>query len=1086
VYAQGASRNRAFVGRTQESSTLAQAWQSARLGRGAVCLISGEPGIGKSRLLTEFAAEAERADASVHWGLAWEAGGAPPYWPWIQILRSVLTVEHARAALNEQAHLAASIAQLVPELVPGRAETASLEPQQARFRLMDAVSTLLLATASRTPVLLILEDLHAADPDSLALLEFLTRQSHTAPLMLVGSYRDSELQRPRTGSLIERVRRNAIPLCLDRLPRDAVREYLWSAGRERPLEQTVTEVFRLTEGHPLYLAELVSLGQTRGGLRGAPSSMRTVIRERAGELPERTRALLAAASVLGRDFEPDALTELVETPLAEVDAALQPALAAGLIEPGSAGRLRFEHILVREVFHELLSLPERRALHERRARRLQERDPGNAELPWAELARHLEESGPGARTRAIAAWQKAAVQADTRAAFDDAALCYSRAIALLDEEGNAQPAARAQLLLQLAAAQIRAGDLDAGRHNSTQAFAIGENSGNTELLADAALTYGSIFTFGNVDARLVRLLQSALSVVSLDDISRRARIQARLAAAMQPAADPSEPIRLARESIQLARRTGDARTILTTLRSAISALMDLGDPAERLTLNQEYVRLAQQLNDSCECMRGYMRMIIDAMELGDAATMDHAIEQYDALAEGLGLPHYQWTAAAFRVMRATTRGEFSAADVALARARRLAERAQDSNASLTLLMQQLALAEMRGDEPQVRELAARLENRCSHLPQSDLYLKPALLAIPLRIGEPLADTDGIDEAYVRRVIQFNDMGAMVSLGEVLAARRDAALAETVYRFLVPHEARCGHWGLLGIRWSGPVARVLGMLAATTGRTAQADAHFAEALGVARRMNARAWIAYITVDWAEAAQPRREERFCALLAEAQSLAQELGMAGLLKRIAACREARTPAAPRIEASPPVAASRAQVPTVDYFRLARDGEVWLCECEGRSFRLRDSRGMQMLARLIADPGNEIHVLDLMGPGDAEQPADAGDSGELLDDRARRDYRRRLETLRSRLEDAEAMNDTAAADAAREEIEQLSDELARAFGLDGRPRRAGSVAERARVNVQRRLKHALERIGKECPAAGRHLDWAVRTGTFCSYQPE
>jgi hypothetical protein len=142
-------------------------------------------------------------------------------------------------------------------------------------------------------------------------------------------------------------------------------------------------------------------------------------------------------------------------------------------------------------------------------------------------------------------------------------------------------------------------------------------------------------------------------------------------------------------------------------------------------------------------------------------------------------------------------------------------------------------------------------------------------------------------------------------------------------------------------------------------------------------------------------------------------------------------------------------------------------------------------MLARLVADRGNEIHVVDLMGPADTDQPADGGDSGELLDERARRDYRQRLETLRTQLEDAEAIHDAAGADAAREEIEHLSDELARAFGLDGRPRRAGSVAERARVNVRRRLKHALERIGKECPAAGRHLDWALRTGTFCSYQP-
>jgi non-specific serine/threonine protein kinase len=107
------------------------------------------------------------------------------------------------------------------------------------------------------------------------------------------------------------------------------------------------------------------------------------------------------------------------------------------------------------------------------------------------------------------------------------------------------------------------------------------------------------------------------------------------------------------------------------------------------------------------------------------------------------------------------------------------------------------------------------------------------------------------------------------------------------------------------------------------------------------------------------------------------------------------------------------------------------------------------------------------------------------MLDERSRREYRRRIAELREELEEAETIHDLAGAEAAREELEQLSAELSRAFGLGGRARRAGSNVERARVNVQRRLKHALERITRECPTAGKHLDWAVRTGSFCSYHP-
>jgi hypothetical protein len=145
-----------------------------------------------------------------------------------------------------------------------------------------------------------------------------------------------------------------------------------------------------------------------------------------------------------------------------------------------------------------------------------------------------------------------------------------------------------------------------------------------------------------------------------------------------------------------------------------------------------------------------------------------------------------------------------------------------------------------------------------------------------------------------------------------------------------------------------------------------------------------------------------------------------------------------------------------------------------------------MQMLARLVAAPGREIHALDLMGASLGEQAVDSGDCGEALDPQARDEYRQRLQSLREQLEEAEGRHDLAAAEAAREEIDLLSAELSRAFGLGGRARRTGSNVERARVNVQRRLKHALERIAKECPAAGKHLDWAIRTGSFCSYQPD
>ena len=170
-------------------------------------------------------------------------------------------------------------------------------------------------------------------------------------------------------------------------------------------------------------------------------------------------------------------------------------------------------------------------------------------------------------------------------------------------------------------------------------------------------------------------------------------------------------------------------------------------------------------------------------------------------------------------------------------------------------------------------------------------------------------------------------------------------------------------------------------------------------------------------------------------------------------------------------------------------RDGQFWTLSFRGRTVRMKDAKGLQDLARLIAQPGREVHVLDLAGA--RTDPAggalrDVGDLGELLDTRARAEYRRRLAELEDDVTDAERCNDLARASRAGAERDFIAAELAAALGLDGRPRRAGDPAERARKAVTARIRLTIGRIDREHPDLGRHLTNAVRTGTTCSYQPE
>jgi hypothetical protein len=271
---------------------------------------------------------------------------------------------------------------------------------------------------------------------------------------------------------------------------------------------------------------------------------------------------------------------------------------------------------------------------------------------------------------------------------------------------------------------------------------------------------------------------------------------------------------------------------------------------------------------------------------------------------------------------------------------------------------------------------------------------------------------------------------------------------------------------------GPVARGLGLAAAACGRAAAAARHFEDALVRVEQLDAAPYRARIEVDFAAAllrsGGAAGRERAAQLLDAARATAARLGMPGLIA------EADALATP----GPSPAAD-----TAPRFDLRRDGGVWTVRCAGSEFHLKDSRGLQILARLIAEPGREHHVTDLLAP-----PGEHGlveDSGAALDAEAIGQYRERLGELRAELAEAEDWADAGRAERARTEIEALTSELARGTGLGGRARRAGATSEKARINVRRRLVDAIARIGEHSPALADHLTVAVKTGNFCSYQP-
>ena len=357
-----------LVGRDDEMGMLTEALKAAAGGTGRIVLLEGEPGIGKSRLTLELAQEAGVMGMQLLWGGCYEGGGAPAFWPWTQVLRAL--VRHLTD--DERGVAADQLASLLPELANGAPASPPAAPEaDERFRLYQAVVSLLAGVAARQPLMLVIDDLHWADPASLQLLQALSLQTVSLPLLVVSTFRDDEPGAADTlaGPLgvISRhpwTRR----LALRGLSYDAVREVIRETAEIEPPPQLVSAIRARTEGNPFFVAELVRLLESEGGLEegrtlytGIPLGVRDVVRRRLLSLPEASQDILRLAAVIGRDVDFRVLARASEKDAATCAELLEPPLASRLVMPAEEpGVYRFSHALVRETIADDLT-PLRRA-----------------------------------------------------------------------------------------------------------------------------------------------------------------------------------------------------------------------------------------------------------------------------------------------------------------------------------------------------------------------------------------------------------------------------------------------------------------------------------------------------------------------------------------------------------------------------------------------------------------------------------------------------------------------------------------------------------------------------------------------------
>lgn len=1116
-----------FVGRERELAELLAGLDGAFRGEGSVFLVAGEPGIGKTTLAERVAGQAAERGGRVVWSRSWDGGGTAPYWTWAQVVRALsedLDDEVVRAfASPETAHvtlLAPALAERFGDLATSILE---LDSDAGRFYLFDATARFLKHVASAVPLVLVLDDVLAGDRPSLQLLRFLARDVRSSRILVLATYRDTEaIQSSETVEVLSDLVREGQVLDLQALNRKEVGQLIADVAGATPQHGTVTAIHEATGGNPLFVREVTRLLATGGSLdlpRGptvpVPDSVRAVIRRRLAPLSAQAIQVLSAAAVVGRDFDIGLVAAACDFPNDRVLAALADAVDLGFVGEAaeSVGTYRFSHPLMREAIYEGLPIPVRVQMHQRVGVALERLHGTDTTSYIGELAYHFARAAPiGESARAGEYARRAGDRAMSAFAYEEGVTQYRRALDTLAVGADGDAALRCELLLRLGRAQARAGEYPEAKKTFLVAGEVARELDDAELLARAALGFGEPQVEGGlVDRQLIALLEDAIEGLNPEDSALRARVMARLSLELTFSDEAALRESLSLEAIDMARRLGDVVALCAALRARWLARWGPDGLEERTALAEEHLTLARDTGDREIELLARARRITCSVEAGDGAAAAVDIAAHAALAEELRMPYYAWVAATMRAGRALLAGSFDQVEP-------LAEEALDClrgrpNAYHAHLNH---LTMLRWEQGRLDELRESWQTLVERFPQL-AFAHAWLCLTAAEGGREEAARAGLRE-LVEAIPGLPRNGIWlpaVALASLTAARlEDRYAAAALYPLLrpyagravvlpMPHPAVC----------FGSAALYLGLLATVARDWDTAEGHFEDAVLSHRRLAAKPFLARTYAEYAGMLIGRGHaadrDRACALLDQAAAIAVAVGMRQLEGRIETLRPAAAPAAataPSAAATASPASGRAPAavaaPARHLFR--REGEYWTVAHEGSVVRLRDTKGVRCLARLLASPGRDLPAVELEAwdaaasspgaspvgqsahPDGVDSRLDLGDAGAWLDDQAKADYRDRIEDLRAELDEAEGFNDPGRAARAREELDFLMQELARAVGLGGRDRRAASHAERARLNVSRAIRAAMRTLAEDHPSLADHLSVTVRTGRFCSYRPD
>ena len=1011
----------ALLGRDQQLARLTAHLGRLCEGERATILVSGEAGIGKTSLIRAAVAHAAGQGARVAWGTCIDVDGAPGYWPWTQALVGLVR----EIGLDEAGRRAGDDAALLGSIIPlfggpSHPETSARD----RLLLMDAAGRFLDAVAADRPVVVVLDDLQWADDSSLSLFDFVARAPRRAPVALVAAYRHDELPaaiHARVGEVVSR----AEHLHLTGLDADAVATLVHDLAGDADAA-TAAAIHQRTGGHPFFVRELALLSRLDSEAP-VPVAVRDAIDRRIARLPAPTLEVLEVLAVLGTALLPDVVAAAVGQATSDVEAAAAVAVRAGVLTQ-RGDDVVFVHDLLRETLDERITGRRRAALHQAIGAALEERRRRGADVAPGAITHHfiaaVPVDGPARATR----WALAAAAADLRSlAFVEAAGHLRRLrAALADVAVTVDDRQLVEVLLAEADAHARAGNLIEARGLLHHASDVADRAQDPVAVTRVALALtglGAQFAARRDD--IVRRLDHARGLVDGVDDVWEARVTAALARELQHSVPEDRPRAgpLSEHALEVGRRAGDGATLLTCLLARHDVLWTPGAGSQREAVAREIVDVALSLGDDERHADALVLLANALLEQGSPAYQT-PLESCFAMLDGLGQPRHRYTSTTRRACIALLQGRSDEAEELIEEAAALGARIREPDTGNVRMSQRLELARARARPDELRTFAAEAVAHWTGAPVHAHAVAAGFLAragdadAARRHVEAVMDlgTWRVDRSYLWSVFVRELAYAAVTID-------DQQLAAGLLEDIAPLAGTCGVNGAV-VAFAGSHAHTAGLLAAAVGDEAAARRLLEDAAATYRRLSAAGWLA-----------------------------------------------------EVESHPLLTAAK---PSAGAATMRRCGALWELTFDGRAAAVPHSKGLSDIARLLAAPDTEVHVLDLIDAVDRSGPA-----GDVVDRRTLAAYRQRLTNLDGDIEDAERDHDLERRARAAAERQAVLDELARATGTGGRARPfANHPAERARKAVSGRVRDAIRKLTPVLPELAEHLDRTIVTGTYCRYR--